>query len=174
MVLWLDRWNEKKRSEIKIYKLYKKLREEIVRTKNRAGFKCKVCGSCCTPHLELYHWDYLFLKENNGDLSGCNLYKDFFIGFKERPGKPDHINPTTIHKQYGCYYENQDDGGCALTCKIHGYNPILCHGFPIVCNLMDFTVHIHKSCNFLKELDKPLKWNLSKIEKILEKMKGEN
>ena len=159
----------------KIYKLYKNLRKETNKTKKRAGFKCEVCGSCCTPMIKTYDWDYYFLKEKNKDISGWETMKirgsEYPSHLKKRKGKPDHNNPKIIHPSHGCYYEEQDESGYALTCNIHGYNPILCHGYPIVCNLDDFTVWIQSSCNFLEEQKNPLKWDLSKLKNIMKQIR---
>lgn len=61
---------------------------------------------------------------------------EFFIGFKERPGKPDHNIPSYIHRDYGCFYEIRKEGdSCAWKCAIHPYNPLICYTFPLVVNL---------------------------------------
>ena len=48
----------------KAFELYKRLRNKIDEVKKEVGFKCKMCGTCCTQNIPVIFEDLWFMKEN--------------------------------------------------------------------------------------------------------------
>ncbi len=106
-------------------------RDKIDQLKEEVGFKCKMCGSCCTHNIPIFFEDYYYMKNNHVSLEGLDISKNdegILLYLKMLSKKRGELT-TSI-----CFYENQEN----RKGSIHPYNPLICHSFPFVCNLDRF------------------------------------
>lgn len=124
--------------------IYKLIRQKISKLKEICGFKCKMCGTCCTPSPGFLEEDFYFMKKEGANLDGINMW--------ESP-RGDLIPTNLKHKGRGntgiCYYEDRRTE--KVLCQIHPNNPLICFTFPFVVNLNNKQFFIHKSCTWLEE-----------------------
>lgn len=98
-------------------KRYEEMRREIDLIKEKDNFKCQKCGLCCSGLFDLLSdLDLEYMKEKEVDLTGITV-------------DSCNIRLKTIDCQ--CYYYNKK----TKKCKIHPYNPMLCHTYPFVANI---------------------------------------
>lgn len=146
------------------FEIYKELRDKIDQLKKEVGFKCKMCGSCCTHNIPIIFEDYYYMKDNHVSLEGLKVSKNergilYYLKMLSNKGELT----TGV-----CFYEDQEDNKCS----IHPYNPLICYSFPFVCNLERFkeedVFFIHKSCSWMKENFDRFFIKLEQREQILE------
>ena len=137
--------------------IYKKIRQKVNKLKTIYGFKCKMCGRCCTPDVGLTHADYFYMKEKNVNLEGIEVFK-YSDGslipkktFKHKSNKYGSI--TGI-----CFYEHKISE--RTICTIHPNNPLVCHSFPFVVNLENSLFIVKEVCTWMQ-------WNFEKFAILL-------
>lgn len=128
--------------------IYKRLRQKIDELKKSCGFKCKICGSCCTPKVDLSEEDFFYMKEKGVNLEGVKMLK--FSDGSSMPSKELKHKLSRLGLNTGiCFYEEEKSG--KTFCKIHPNNPLVCHSFPFVVNLSTKFFMIKENCTWMEE-----------------------
>jgi len=101
---------------------YERIKEAIDRIKEKDGFQCLKCGSCCHgPPNPVSESDIEYMKEKGVDLEGIEIEGTGHIRSRQLKILEDHL----------CYYYEKE----SKTCRIHPHNPLLCYTYPFVVNI---------------------------------------
>ena len=103
-----------------ILEKYESMRKEIDFIKEKVGFKCLRCGSCCYSSQPVCELDFEYMKEKGVDTRGIEVIGSGLL--KSRKIKAN---------DNGCFYYKDN------SCTIHPYNSMLCYTYPFVVNISD-------------------------------------
>lgn len=152
--------------------IYKLIRKKVGKLKKKSGFKCKICGSCCTASAGLFDEDFIYMKKKGVNLKGIKTL-EFSDG---------SLMPLDLKHKLGkfgletgiCFYEKEVGKGKSkkIKCSIHPNNPLVCHTFPFVVNLSTKFFMVKDSCTWMKENYKSFSVNIKKVDEIRDLIEG--
>lgn len=131
--------------------IYKLIRQKVSELKKIIGFKCKSCGSCCTPSVGLSEEDFFFMKEMNINLEGIKMYQ--LSNGSLIPQEDLKYKIRKDGKDWGTrgIYFYEEERSQKTFCRIHPNNSLVCHSFPFVVNLSKKSFFIKMSCTWMED-----------------------